>query len=161
MSRPGIEPWPPCWEARALLEKSHSNSLFLITSGSPLCETHLHPNLEVPGLKCPSRESNGFLIAIRNIYLWARNSRYIFSSKFTKFGSFPFRFAEVKEEGSSAGVPECSRLRPQGASRPSAGPHRGRKTVRGYSQLCQPEAKGRVGKYNFALVLLVCINKSK
>ncbi len=56
-----------------------------------------------------------------------------------------FRFAEVEEEGSSAGVPECSWLRPQGASRPSAGPHRGRKTFRGYSQLCQPEAKGRVG----------------
>jgi hypothetical protein len=28
MSRPGIEPGPPGWEARAL-EKSHSNSLFI------------------------------------------------------------------------------------------------------------------------------------
>jgi hypothetical protein len=63
-----------------------------ISAGSPLMkrldQDHLHPKLEGPGLTCPHPElnpglrggselsrkghSNSLLIAIRNIYIWAR-----------------------------------------------------------------------------------------
>ena len=53
-----------------------------------------------------------------------------------------FRFAEVQEEWSGAGVPECSWLRPACAGRSSARPHRVRETLGGDSELCEPQAEG-------------------
>ncbi len=60
-----------------------------VTNMKRLDQGHLHPNLEVPRLTCPRRESNpqastlekshsnSLLIAIRKIYIWARDSMLI------------------------------------------------------------------------------------
>ncbi len=88
-----------------------------------LDQGHLHPELEVPGLTCPSQESNlgqweastlekshsnRLLIAIQNICIWARDSlnissyfrvkQYFYGPSGNLFPhSFDVPFSEVKD----------------------------------------------------------------